>query len=47
VGLYRMVAFSNGVQIRKMGADRFRLSTGVECRTQLPETVECAAIKRD
>jgi hypothetical protein len=41
------VAFSNGVQIRKMGADRFRLSTGVECRPQLPETVECVPVKPD
>ena len=38
------VAFSNGVHVRRMTADYFRFSTGVECKTQLPTVVQCILI---
>jgi len=36
------IAFSNGIQIRRMTESRFKLSTGIECRLRQPDTVECA-----
>jgi hypothetical protein len=41
------VAFSNGIQMRKLGVERFRLSTHVECRILRPGTAECAAVPPD
>ena len=39
------IAFSNGMQIRKVTADRYKLSTDVECHLQAPETAECKKVE--
>ena len=39
------LAFSNGVQVRRLGPDLYRFSTGIACRSELPALVDCAADK--
>jgi len=39
------LAFSNGVQIRRMDQDRYRFSSGIECQSTLPTLVECKPVK--
>jgi hypothetical protein len=39
------LAFSNGVQIRRQDLDAFRFNSGMECKTALPELVQCRLSK--
>jgi len=38
------VAFSTGVNVRRMTPDYFKFSTGIECKTQLPNVVACKSV---